>query len=399
MAMGGRRSDVSDVATPSVSSHADRRIPTVFLLMAAVVLLLRVWESRGLVGGYDSRVYWAGARAFLHGRDPYALPTFVVPPSGLLLLAALGWLPFGAAYAVLQLAAAAAMTLAITLLLRSFGMTDRSALLTGLLTVTWCSGTFQTFGFGNVNGIILLCWVLCLLASRRSDERAVGIWFGLGLALKPVLGPIGIVLLLQRRWTAVAWSALVPVALSLAALPFGGGLGFIRDSLPAISGGFDQRFNRADLSLRAVGYRHHLPLSVTSGLRVVAIVVTVAVAVMVWRAAEATAFGEIRTVRLLEVGSVLMLGTLLAAPFGWRYYSVFLLPWLAHLIWTRRFSLPALHVVGWSLLLLPDSLGLRFDAAGAPAVNRDRPTLAVVVILTAAAFDARSALVTQAARQ
>ncbi|MCW2573013.1 MAG: hypothetical protein JWO88_3071, partial [Frankiales bacterium] len=25
------------------------------------------------------------------------------------------------------------------------------------------------------------------LASRRSDERAVGVWFGLGLALKPVL--------------------------------------------------------------------------------------------------------------------------------------------------------------------------------------------------------------------
>ncbi|MDQ1374170.1 MAG: arabinofuranan 3-O-arabinosyltransferase, partial [Actinomycetota bacterium] len=358
--------------------------------IAAGFLLLRLWESRGLVGGYDAAVYWQGAHAFVRGGDPYAIDTFVVPPTALPLIAAIGWLPFRVAYLLLQLVAATAMTAALALLGRSVGLTNRGALLGSLLAVAWSSGTFETYGFGNLNGVILLCEALVILASLGGDERRVGLWFGLSLAVKPVLAPFGLMLLCQRRWRAAAWSTVPPVVTLAMAIALGGGTGFLRRAVPGLLDSFNHRFLKSDVSLRGLGEREHLPSALVTSLRVVLVIACTWAALVVWRAARPTTWWDRRTVVLVELGSVLLIGTFLAAPFGWRYYSVFLLPWLVHVLATHRpHPPPVLHVLAWSLLLLPDSLGLRFDQGGAPTLNRERPTLALLLLLIAAFLDAR----------
>jgi arabinofuranan 3-O-arabinosyltransferase len=360
--------------------------------IAGVFLLLRVLESRGLVKGYDAAVYWQGAHAFVRGGDPYAIDTFVVPPTALPLIAAIGWLPFRVAYLLLQLVAATAMTAALALLGKSLGLTIRVALLGSLLAVAWSSATFETYGFGNLNGVILLCEALVIVASQRGDERRVGLWFGVSLAIKPVLAPLGLILLCQRRWRAAAWSTVPPAVLLAVAISLGGGTGFLRRSVPGLLDSFNQRFLKSDVSLRGLGAREHLPRALVTSLRVAVVIACAWAAVVVWRAARPTTWWNERTVALVEVGSVVLIGTFLAAPFGWRYYSVFLLPWLVHVLATHRpHPPPALHVLAWSLLLLPDSLGLRFDEGGAPTLNRERPTLALLLLLMAAFLDARRA--------
>ena len=356
------------------------------LVVATLFLVLRVWETRGLIGGYDAGIYWTGAKELVRGGNPYDVDTFVVPPSGLVLIAPLALLPFKAAYLLLQLCAAAAIAGAVALLARSRGLSRGEAALGGVLVAGWVSGSVQTIGFGNLNGLILLAWALTIIASAKGSQRGTGVWFGLGLMVKPVLAPVGLVLLAQRRWRASLWSVL-PVALATAAgLALAGRLP--RSTITSLGHGFGTKFNRADLSLRALGVRHDLDPTGVLALRLLAVGLCLTVAAYVWTAATADAHWDLATMRLVDVGSVLMLGTLLAAPFAWRYYSIFLLPWFLRMVLDRRALLSPLFILGWALLLLPDSLGVSFDAAGAPRFNDDRPTVAVVLLLIAAGLEA-----------
>ena len=76
--------------------------------------------------------------------------------------------------------------------------------------------------FTNVNGCILLAEVLFfwwLLDGRVNREWLAGIAIGLSLVVKPVLGVLLLLPLLNRQWRAVVAGIAVPVAFNAVAWP------------------------------------------------------------------------------------------------------------------------------------------------------------------------------------
>jgi hypothetical protein len=64
--------------------------------------------------------------------------------------------------------------------------------------------------------LLVVAWV----GYRRGDNRALGIALGLMLALKTAGVFLWVLLILQRRWSALAWGLLIVGAFALLSLPF-----------------------------------------------------------------------------------------------------------------------------------------------------------------------------------
>ena len=80
----------------------------------------------------------------------------------------------------------------------------------------------NTLVFGNINGCILLLEVLFfrwLLDGNKSHEWWAGVAIGLTLVVKPLLGPLLLLPLLNRQWRAVVAAIVVPLVFNAAAWP------------------------------------------------------------------------------------------------------------------------------------------------------------------------------------
>jgi arabinofuranan 3-O-arabinosyltransferase len=112
-------------------------------------------------------------------------------------------------------------------LLRMFKFSLTSVAAPALLLAMFCTESVtSTLVFTNINGVILLLEVLFmrwLLDGSKTDgvghQWWAGIAIGLTLVVKPVLGPLLLLPLLNRQWRAVLAAIVVPVAFNLAALP------------------------------------------------------------------------------------------------------------------------------------------------------------------------------------
>jgi arabinofuranan 3-O-arabinosyltransferase len=157
----------------------------------------------------DFKPVYRAVLNFRHGWDiynehfDYVDPHYLYPPGGTLMMAPFGYLPFAESRYLFIACNSAAIVIAAYVLLKMFKFS-------------------LTLVFTNINGCILLLEVLFLrwlLDGRPRRQWWAGLAIGLTLVVKPLLGPLLLLPLLNRQWRAVAAAVVVPLAFNLAAWP------------------------------------------------------------------------------------------------------------------------------------------------------------------------------------
>ena len=152
----------------------------------------------------------------------YVDPHYLYPPGGTLIMAPFGYLPVDASRYWFITINAIAIIVAAYLLVRLFNYTASSVAFPALLVAMFCTeSVINTLVFGNINGCVLLLEVLFirwLLDGRTSHQWWAGVAIGLTLVVKPVLGPLLLLPLLNRQWRALVTAFAVPVVFNLAAV-------------------------------------------------------------------------------------------------------------------------------------------------------------------------------------
>jgi arabinofuranan 3-O-arabinosyltransferase len=296
--------------------------------------------------GYDTIPVWRSLHAVLtHGPiyTHHGAGDFLYPPSALLLLLPLGALNVHAAKALLFVANIAAILLATGLLLRLFRL--RSAGLAGAVALCGLSlayPVFFTLGAGNVDALVLLGFAGFLIAADRGSWTIGAALLGLTLALKPVLAPVVLILMLYWRWAAVLVAVLVPSVLSgIALLAIPGSRAYFSNAVPLFWHGQNLRIQEVSYSLASVGRRLDVPVPVTDAIRVALLAAT---ALLLWKRLKGNA-AEPR--RLIELSTIALASAFLLASFAFPTYGVFLLPFAVTVAaWTSA----AQHWITWSAL-------------------------------------------------
>src|SRR6202000_2171633 len=143
----------------------------------------------------------------------YVDPHYLYPPGGTLLMAPFGYLPFAPSRYLFILINTVAIILAAYLLLRLFNYTMSSVAAPALLLAMFCTEMVtNTLVFTNINGCVLLAEMLFLrwlLDGRVSRQWWAGAVIGLTLVLKPLLGPLLLLPLLNRQWRALVPAVVV----------------------------------------------------------------------------------------------------------------------------------------------------------------------------------------------
>ncbi len=153
----------------------------------------------------------------------YVDPHYLYPPGGTLLMAPFGYLPFTPSRYLFIGINAVAILIAWYLLLRLFNYTLSSVAAPALLLAMFCTESVSsTLVFTNINGCVLLAEVLFLrwlLDGKVGHQWWAGFVIGLTLTLKPVLGPLLLLPLLNRQWRTLVPALVVPIVVNLAAWP------------------------------------------------------------------------------------------------------------------------------------------------------------------------------------
>jgi arabinofuranan 3-O-arabinosyltransferase len=150
-------------------------------------------------------------------------PHYLYPPGGTLIMAPFGYLPVDASRYWFITFNTIAIVLAAYFLVRLFGYGFNSVALPAVIAAMFVSeSVINTLVFGNINGCILLLEVLFLrwlLDGKQSHQWWAGIAIGLTLVVKPLLGPLLLLPLLNRQWRAVVAALVVPLVFNVAAWP------------------------------------------------------------------------------------------------------------------------------------------------------------------------------------
>lgn len=300
----------------------------------------------------DLHVYVGGAAALDHPGTLYSfvyadqtpdfpLP-FTYPPFAALVFYPLHLLPFGMVALLWQLAIIAALYAVVRVSQYLLGVSTggrRTAMLWTAVAI-WIEPLRSNFDYGQINVFLTLA-VLWAVYSRR--WWVSGLLIGLATGIKLTPAAAGLYLLGARRWAAALFSTVVfaaTVGISLVVIGdqaryyFTDLLGDARRVGP-IATSFNQSW-RGAIS-RILGY------DVGYGPLVLAAVgVTAALALLAWRALDASD----RLGRLL----VVELFGLLASPISWTHHWVWLVPLMIWLIHGPLRTRSGAKILGWGWL-------------------------------------------------
>jgi arabinofuranan 3-O-arabinosyltransferase len=338
---------------------------------AGLVVVLRVVQARSaFVWSDDFTVYWHAGRAVLDGADPW-VPGFVYLPGSVVAFLGPGLLPEGIAAGVWLAASVLAVLVAAVLV----------AWWNRLPVPVVVAGTFLAFPtesalqFGNVTAFQLLLLVASVAAARRGAWGQVALWLGIGIALKPVLVPCLLILLLHRRWRALMIALAVPLGASAAVLL---AVGDVRGWVDAVRRGLDVA--AADPASADVGsLADRLGLSGvprTSAWLLVAVLVVAAAVLVLVRSRRPVVW------LLVPLLPVLLLGS----P-SWAHYPLLLLPLVGALVAAGGVPrvLAGTGVVAW---VLPEPVSGAVLRAVPPADVFGLFTLGTVLVFAAAVAEA-----------
>lgn len=279
----------------------------------------------------DFKPVYRAVLNFRHGWDiynehfDYVDPHYLYSPGGTLLMSPFGLLPQTVSRYSFILANTVAILIAAYLLLRLFNYTLSSVAAPALLLAMFCSESVtNTLVFTNINGCILLLEVLFLrwlLDGRPAHQWWAGVAVGLSLVVKPVLGPLLLLPLLNRQWRALVTAIAVPLAFNLAALPLvADPMDFFTRTLPYIFSTRDY-FNS---SILGNGVYFGLPAWLIVFMRVLFVALTAGSLWLLYR------YYRTRDQRfwMLTSSGVLLVASFLVLSLGQGYYSIVLFPFL-----------------------------------------------------------------------
>jgi arabinofuranan 3-O-arabinosyltransferase len=279
----------------------------------------------------DFKPVYRAVLNFRHGWDiynehfDYVDPHYLYPPGGTLLMAPFGYLSFTPSRYLFILINTVAILIAWYLLLRLFKFTLASVAAPALLLAMFCTESVSsTLVFTNINGCVLLAEVLFLgwlLDGRVGHQWWAGIAIGLTLTLKPVLGPLLLLPLLNRQWRTLIPAIVVPLVINVAAWPLvSDPMDFVTKTLPYI-GGVRDYFNS---SIQGNGVYFGLPTWLIVLLRLLFTVLAIGSMWLLYR------YYRTRDPLFWFTSSsgVLLLWSWLVLPLAQGYYSMMLLPFL-----------------------------------------------------------------------
>lgn len=361
-----------------------------------------VLSSNGYITDDFGPVYRAVSN-FRRGLDIYnehfdhVDPHYLYPPGGTLLMAPFGYMPVFASHNWFVFFNTVAMIIAACLIVRLFNFSLTSVALPALLLAMFCTESVtNTLVFTNINGCILLAEVLFfrwLLDGKVSHQWLAGAAIGLSLVVKPLLGVLLLLPLLNRQWRALIAAAVVPLVFNIAAWPLvSDPMNFVRRTLPYIFSTRDY-FNS---SVLGNGVYYGLPMWLILFLRVVFLVLAVASLWLLYRYYHQ----RDQLFWMLTSSGVLLITSWLVLSLAQGYYSMMLFPflmtvvlpnsvlrnwpaWLAtygfltmdrYLMWrwptTGRFLEYMKITYGWSLMLIVVFCVLYFRYSDAKADGR-----------------------------
>ena len=300
-----------------------------------IAILLIVHRSYVLAtNGYITDDYGPVYRAvvnFKMGWDIYnehfdqVDPHYLYPPGGTLLMAPFGYLPVDASRYWFITFNTIAIVIAACLLVRLFNYKLGSVALPALIVAMFCTeSVVNTLVFGNINGCILLLEVLFfrwLLDGKVKHQWWAGVAIGLSLVVKPLLGPLLLLPLLNRQWRALGTALLVPLVFNVAAWPLiSDPMNFVTRTLPYIFSIRDY-FNS---SIQGNGVYYGLPMWLILLLRIAFLVLAVASLWLLYR------YYRTRDPLFWMATSsgVLLIASYLVLSLGQGYYSMMLFPFL-----------------------------------------------------------------------
>ena len=255
----------------------------------------------------------------------YVDPHYLYPPGGTLLMAPFGYLPVDASRYWFITFNTIAIIIAAYLLVRLFNYTVSSVAFPALLVAMFCTeSVINTLVFGNINGCVLLCEILFfrwLLDGKTGHQWWAGVAVGLSLVVKPVLGPLLLLPLLNRQWRALVTAVLVPLAFNLAAWPLiSDPMNFVTRTLPYIFSIRDY-FNS---SIQGNGVYYGLPMWLIWLLRIVFAALAVLSLWLLYKY-----YRQRDPLFWMATSSgVLLIASWLVAALGQGYYSMMLFPFL-----------------------------------------------------------------------
>lgn len=261
----------------------------------------------------------------------YVDPHYLYPPGGTLIMAPFGYLPVDASRHWFITINAIAIIAAAYLLLRLFNYTASSVAFPALLVAMFCTeSVINTLVFGNINGCLLLLEVLFfrwLLDGRTGHQWWAGVAIGLTLVVKPVLGPLLLIPLLNRQWRALVTAFVVPVVFNLAAVfspiqrfRVSDPMGFVTNTLPYIFSIRDY-FNS---SIQGNGVYYGLPMWLIWLLRIGFALLAAASVWLLYKYYRERA----PLFWMATTSGVLLIASWLVLSLGQGYYSMMLFPFL-----------------------------------------------------------------------
>lgn len=294
-----------------------------------------VLTSNGYITDDWAPVYRA-ARNFRAGVDIYnenfdqVDPHYLYPPGGTLLMAPFGYIDseFAARNWFIVLNTVAIIA-AACLLVRLFRYPLTSVALPALLAAIFVTESVtNTLVFTNINGVILLAEVLFfrwLLGSlepgHRNREWLAGIAIGLSLVVKPVLGVLLLLPLLNRQWRALAAAIAVPVAFNAVGFVLvADRMNFVDRTLPYILSTRDY-FNS---SVLGNGVYYGLPMWLILALRLLFVALAAGSLWLLYRYYRQ----RDQLFWMLTSSGVLLIASWLVLSLAQGYYSMMLFPFL-----------------------------------------------------------------------
>ncbi|GAA2493322.1 glycosyltransferase 87 family protein [Terrabacter carboxydivorans] len=256
---------------------------------AAVVLLVQSLRVRSLwYYGTDIEATWDGARNLLRTGDPYVVvpghSPFVYPPSAALLFAPAALVDnrlFVAGGQLLTVVAAVALGAALAALVGARWCGPVAACF--VIVMTLSSVGTETLGYANLSWAVaaLAGWTLVAMQHLRWHTAAVLI--GLAVAIKPMAATLALVLLVERRYRALALAAAIPLLLNLATIPLlRAPAEFVTVVLPRVLSGATTGVG-SNPSLWGFGVRHELDSPVVWFLRALLFAATAGLVVVAAR--------------------------------------------------------------------------------------------------------------------
>jgi arabinofuranan 3-O-arabinosyltransferase len=255
----------------------------------------------------------------------YVDPHYLYPPGGTLIMAPFGYLPVDASRYWFITFNTIAIIIAAFLLVQLFKFSWTSVALPALLVAMFCTeSVVNTLVFGNINGCVLLLEVLFfrwLLDGKVKHQWWAGVAIGLSLVVKPLLGPLLLLPLLNRQWRALVTAIVVPVVFNVIGwFMVSDPMNFVRGTVPYIFSIRDY-FNS---SIQGNGIYYGLPMWLILLLRIAFLALAVASLWLLnryYRTRDPLFW-------MATSSGVLLIASYLVLSLGQGYYSMMLFPFL-----------------------------------------------------------------------